>query len=70
MDWRSLMHAGLHQLRLSPRDFWALTPAELQVMLGVQGGATPLGRSQLDALLRDFPDVTPDEKKDQNDGRD
>ncbi len=64
MDWRGLMHAGLHQLRLTPADFWALTPAELQVMLGVQGGAAPMVRGQLDALLRDFPDMT----KDKHDG--
>ena len=61
MDWRGLMHAGLHQLRLTPADFWALTPAELQVMLGVQGGIAPMVRGQLDALLRDFPDITKDE---------
>ncbi|MFO8127672.1 phage tail assembly chaperone, partial [Yoonia sp.] len=34
MDWAGLMRAGLHQLRLPPREFWALTPAELQIMLG------------------------------------
>ena len=61
MDWRGLMHAGLHQLRLTPADFWALTPAELQVMLGVQGRIAPMVRGQLDALLRDFPDITKDE---------
>jgi uncharacterized phage protein (TIGR02216 family) len=55
------MHAGLHQLRLTPAVFWALTPAELQVMLGVQGGIAPMVRGQLDALLRDFPDITKDE---------
>ena len=58
MDWRGLMHAGLHQLHLKPVDFWALTPAELQMMLGVQGGIAPMVRGQLDALLRDFPDMT------------
>lgn len=60
MDWRGLIHAGLHQLRLHPAAFWALTPAELQVMLGVQGGIAPMQRGQLDALLRDFPDMTKD----------
>ncbi len=64
MDWRGLMHAGLNQLRLTPRDFWALTPAELQMMLGAQGGVAPMVRGQLDALLRDFPDMM----KDKNDG--
>jgi uncharacterized phage protein (TIGR02216 family) len=54
------MFAGLHELRLHPRDFWALTPAELQIMLGVARTIAPMGRGQLDALLRDFPDVTKD----------
>ncbi|MEO0903634.1 MAG: rcc01693 family protein [Pseudomonadota bacterium] len=50
------MRTGLHQLRLTPRDFWALTPAELQIMLGAAAAQAPMGRMQLDALLRDFPD--------------
>lgn len=58
MDWHGLMAAGLHELRLKPCDFWALTPAELQIMLGVTHGAAPMARAQFDALLRDFPDVT------------
>ena len=62
MDWRGLMHAGLHQLRLNPADFWALTPAELQMMLGVQGGVAPMVRGQMEALLRDFPDMTKDKQ--------
>lgn len=61
MDWRGLMFAGLHELRLQPRDFWALTPAELQVMLGVERAIAPMGRGQLDALVRDFPDMTKDD---------
>ncbi len=64
LDWPGLMHAGMHQLRLPPPVFWALTPAELQIMLGVSRRAAPMGRSQLDALLRDFPD----EAKEMNDG--
>ena len=64
MDWSGLMHVGMHQLRLPPAVFWALTPAELQIMLGATGAAMPLGRAQLDALLRDFPD----EVKDKDDG--
>ena len=64
MDWAGLMRTGLHQLRLTPRDFWALTPAELQIMLGAAGRQAPMGRMQFDALLRDFPD----DVKDKNDG--
>lgn len=57
LDWPGLMRAGLSGLRLTPREFWALTPAELQMMLGQAGGDAPMGRSRLDALLKDFPDM-------------
>ncbi|WP_342071276.1 rcc01693 family protein [Yoonia algicola] len=62
MDWPGLMRAGLHQLRLHPAQFWALTPAELQIMLGATGATAPMGRLQLDALLRDFPDDVKDDE--------
>ncbi len=55
-DWSTLMQAGLRGLRLHPRDFWALTPAELMVMLGSENGATPLSRTGLDELLKAYPD--------------
>ena len=55
LDWPGLVRAGLGTLRLHPRDFWSLTPAELALMLGV--AARPaLGRSRLEALMRAFPD--------------
>lgn len=56
LDWPGLMRAGLFGLRLTPREFWALTPAELQMMLGVSAANAPMGRDRLDALLRAFPD--------------
>lgn len=55
-DWPALMRAGMHGLRLRPEEFWALTPVELQVMLGVGNGAAPLNRSRLDELQRAYPD--------------
>jgi uncharacterized phage protein (TIGR02216 family) len=61
MDWPGLMRVGLYQLRLNPAVFWALTPAELQMMQGAAGAAAPMGRLQFDALLRDFPDDVKDE---------
>lgn len=61
-DWPGLMRAGLHGLRLRPVEFWALTPAELQMMLGETRAALPMGRTQFDALLRDFPDQVKDEQ--------
>lgn len=66
MDWPGLMRVGLHRLRLPPAVFWALTPAELQIMLGLAQGIAPLPRARLDALLRDFPD----QPKETDSGRD
>lgn len=63
-DWPGLVHAGLHGLRLTPAQFWALTPVELQIMLGVNPGNAPMDRGRLDQLQRSFPDRS----KELNDG--
>ncbi|MFW2543529.1 rcc01693 family protein [Primorskyibacter sp. 2E107] len=55
-DWAALMRAGMRGLGLRPDDFWALTPAELQVLLGEGSAARPMGRSRLDELMAAFPD--------------
>lgn len=57
MDWPNLLRAGLHDLRLRPADFWALTPAELQVMLGLDARLMPMGRSRLEELQQNYPDT-------------
>lgn len=56
-DWPALMRAGLRGLRLKPWEFWALTPAELELMLGRPGGLAPLRRDRLEDLMREFPDT-------------
>lgn len=56
-DWPGLMRLGVRGLGLAPRDFWALTPAELTLMLG-RDGAGALDRARLDHLARAFPDTT------------
>lgn len=56
MDWAGLMRAGLRELRLLPRDFWALTPAELWIMLGRDSQPRPMLRDRLEALARAYPD--------------
>ncbi|SHI35013.1 phage conserved hypothetical protein [Palleronia salina] len=56
LDWPGLMRAGLHGLALRPAEFWALSPAELMVMLGEDRLAAPLGRSRLAELSAAFPD--------------
>ncbi|WP_421748093.1 rcc01693 family protein [Cognatishimia sp.] len=55
-DWAALMRAGLRGLQLRPQEFWALTPAELAMMLGQTKGVAPMSRSQLDQLLMAYPD--------------
>jgi uncharacterized phage protein (TIGR02216 family) len=57
-DWPALMRAGMQGLGLTPDAFWALTPAELLMMLGDSAGPAPMGRDRLEALAARFPDVT------------
>jgi uncharacterized phage protein (TIGR02216 family) len=64
-DWPGLMRHGLRGLGLAPAEFWALTPAELLVKLGLDGGqAAPLNRARMFELAARFPDV----KKGTDDG--
>lgn len=59
LDWPGMMRAGLHGLGLKPAELWALTPIELLVMLGREGGgARALGRDRFEDLLRTYPDRT------------
>lgn len=64
MDWAALMRAGLQGLGLSPDVFWALTPAELRVMLGADDATRPMLGEGLAALMAAWPDETdaPDKK--------
>ncbi|WP_370212878.1 rcc01693 family protein [Roseovarius sp.] len=55
-DWPGLMRAGICGLGLRPAEFWALTPAELGLMLGRGAGIAPLGRRGLDELMQSYPD--------------
>jgi uncharacterized phage protein (TIGR02216 family) len=54
------MIAGLGHLRLAPRDFWAMTPRELDAALrgyyDLGPASSPLNRATLNALLQAFPD--------------
>lgn len=56
VDWPALMRAGMRGLGLRPSEFWALTPAELELMLGKPGGVAPLMRGRLDELMQAYPD--------------
>jgi uncharacterized phage protein (TIGR02216 family) len=61
LDWPGLMRLGLGHLRLPPPVFWALTPAELQMMLGPAAAPRALSRSGLDGLMAAFPDMKGDD---------
>lgn len=67
-DWPGLLRAGLREIGLKPDEFWALTPAELWLLLGPEAGAMPMGRGRLEALARAYPDRNADKGAD--DGRD
>ena len=60
LDWPALMRAGMQGLRLTPEAFWALTPAELQVMLGDPGQGAPMLSEGLEALMAAWPDGSGD----------
>lgn len=54
------MGLGLGVLRLSPAQFWAMTPRELRAAArGPVAPAAAPNRSGLDALMRRFPDAPP-----------
>ncbi|MEL7090641.1 MAG: rcc01693 family protein [Pseudomonadota bacterium] len=57
-DWPALMRAGLVGLRMPPEQFWDLTPAELQLMLGPADAARPMLSDGLEALMAAWPDET------------
>ena len=46
-EWSALLRAGVQGAGLKPAEFWALTPYELSVMLGVETRQTPLTRVRL-----------------------
>ena len=65
MDWAGLLRVGLRLLRLRPAEFWALTPAELMMMLGADAATPAMGRArlaELAALYPDTPEGDPDER--------
>jgi uncharacterized phage protein (TIGR02216 family) len=51
-----VIHVGLGLLRLSPNDFWAMTPREFAAAAGLSRYASPPTRADLARLMREFPD--------------
>ena len=61
LDWAGLMKVGLGPARmgglgLTPDRFWALTPAELALMLGIEPGTRAMTRDRLAELAARYPD--------------
>ena len=55
--WREAMSFGLGVLRLSPEQFWRMTPRELaHAIEAVRGRSAPLDRAGLNELMKRFPD--------------
>lgn len=55
--WREAIGFGLGVLRLSPQQFWAMTPRELAFAIeAVSGGGAPMTRVSLSALMKRYPD--------------
>jgi len=50
------MRAGIRGLGLTPTEFWALTPAELTLMLGASDEEQTINRTRLEELAHAFPD--------------
>jgi uncharacterized phage protein (TIGR02216 family) len=51
--WEEALALGLHRLRLTPREFWALTQRELiTIAAGGRMGSDALDRAGLDVLMR------------------
>lgn len=65
LDFAGLLRAALAPpsqggLGLRPAEFWALTPIELRVMLGREGGGAWMSRARLFELAAQFPDAKKD----------
>ena len=58
--WADIMRLGLGVLRLTPSQFWAMTPRELDAalhgLLGPPASALAPPRTTLDTLMRRYPD--------------
>jgi uncharacterized phage protein (TIGR02216 family) len=56
--WKEAIGFGLGVLRLSPDEFWRMTPRELAYAIeAVRGRGAPLTRSALTEMMKRYPDV-------------
>jgi len=54
--WADVYRLGVLELRLSPNDFWTLTPRELAVLLGSMPAGQRTMRAELVSLMNLYPD--------------
>ncbi len=55
--WKQAIGFGLGVLRLSPEQFWRMTPRELSCAIAtVTGRTVPLDRAGFSELMEKFPD--------------
>lgn len=55
IDFAALLRACVGRLRMAPEAFWALSPNECALLLGL-GEGRGLGRAELAALMARHPD--------------
>lgn len=55
--WKQAIGFALGVLRISPEQFWRMTPRELALAIeAVSGRAAPLDRASLNDLMMRYPD--------------
>jgi len=55
--WKDAIGFGLGILRLSPPDFWRMTPRELAYAIeAITGKGAPLDRARVQHLMARYPD--------------
>jgi uncharacterized phage protein (TIGR02216 family) len=54
-DWGAMLRAAV-AMGLSPEAFWRLSLKEWRMLTAVSSGAVPLGRRELDEMMRAWPD--------------
>lgn len=58
--WKQAIGIGLCVLRLSPQQFWSMTPRELAYAIeALTGRSPPLDRGAFTQLMKRYPDDFP-----------
>jgi uncharacterized phage protein (TIGR02216 family) len=58
--WKQAIGIGLGVLRLSPQQFWSMTPRELAYAIeALTGRSPPLDRGAFTQLMKRYPDDFP-----------